>query len=62
MTRDRRGPAGPLFGLVNSSDHPSNQARYAALQKLLPAAMAEYARVHGSYPPDYAPPAAVPGR
>ncbi|TAN38864.1 MAG: M48 family peptidase [Verrucomicrobia bacterium] len=44
------------------SDHPSDKARYEALQKLLPAAMAEYAKVHGGYPADYAPPADAPVR
>jgi predicted Zn-dependent protease len=44
------------------SDHPSDQARYEALQKLLPGALAEYAKVHGGYPPDYTPPAKAPAR
>ena len=37
------------------SDHPSDKARYDALMKLLPAAMAEYAKVRGGYPTDYLP-------
>lgn len=43
--------------LAMLSSHPSNKDRYRALEKRLPAAMAEYARVKGGYPPDYQPPA-----
>lgn len=46
-----------LFAIFSS--HPTNKDRYKALQKRLPAAMAEYAKVKGGYPADYQPPAAA---
>lgn len=36
--------------------HPADRARYEELDRLLPYAMEEYARVKGSYPSDYTPP------
>ena len=44
------------------SSHPSNKARYRALEKMLPQAMSEYARVKGGYPADYQAPAGAPVR
>lgn len=38
------------------STHPSSWDRYEALDRMLPFAMDEYARVTGGYPPDYQPP------
>ena len=35
--------------------HPSDKARYKALAEVLPAAMEEYRKVTGHYPPDYDP-------
>ncbi len=59
----RSGGSGSLTGGFNLfSSHPADQARYEALQKLLPAAMEEYARVRGGYPPGYTPPPGVPMR
>lgn len=49
-----------LFAWLSS--HPSNKARYKALQAKLPEAMAEYARVRGGYPADYQPASAAPAR
>ena len=57
------GGGGSITGGYNLfSDHPSDKARYEALEKLLPEAMAEYVKVHGSYPPDYTPPPGAPAR
>lgn len=39
--------------------HPSDKNRYNELMRCLPFAMDEYARVTGSYPPDYTPPASL---
>lgn len=49
-----------LFAIFSS--HPSNKARWKSLDKMLPAAMAEYAKVKGGYPSDYQPPAGAPVR
>lgn len=46
-----------LFALLSS--HPTNKDRYRAIERRLPEAMAEYARVRGGYPADYEPPPGV---
>lgn len=56
---EREGDAG-LFALLSS--HPSNKARFQALERMLPQAMSEYARVKGGFPADYQPPAGAPVR
>jgi predicted Zn-dependent protease len=48
--------------LAMFSSHPSSKSRYRALEKMLPQAMAEYARVKGGYPAGYQAPAAAPVR
>ena len=59
----RSGGSGSISGGFNLfSTHPADKARYEALTKLLPEAMAEYAKVHGGYPPDYTPPPGAPTR
>ena len=60
---NRSGGSDSLTGGFNLfADHPSDKARYDALIKLLPAAMAEYAKAHGGYPSDYTPLTDVPVR
>lgn len=59
----RSGGSGSISGGFNLfSTHPADKARYEALEKLLPAAMEEYAKVRGGYPPGYAPPPGAPMR
>ncbi len=60
MQQGQKGGAMTGSGFNMFADHPSDKARYEALEKLLPAAMAEYAKVHGGYPPDYTPPPGAP--
>ena len=63
QSAQRSGGSGSITGGFNLfSDHPSDKARYEALEKLLPEAMAEYVKVHGSYPPGYTPPPGAPMR
>lgn len=62
MQQGQKGGAVAGSGFNMFADHPSDKARYEALQQLLPAAMAEYAKVHGGYPPDYTPPPNAPLR
>ncbi len=49
------GDGGMAWAMSIFATHPSNEARYRELSKLLPYAMEEYKKATGSYPPDYNP-------